>query len=249
MKTEVCMFRSAIVLLALSTVSVGAQPILTRAELDAILGDQVQLEDFEGPSVPGGLYLDAPNPLNSDTAPFTWDIQPGVTYSSPYWLRLYATFMYGDDSNALAGSSDVLITFDRPQEAVGLDVVSITANLTYHDVVTFYHDSEALGTIELDLPPAGEAFVGWQHQAGITHVSIREPDTPGWAIIDNVAWGLAVQTCQADFNNDGQLDFFDVIAFLQAFDKADPRADLTGDGVFDFFDILEFLGLFSQGCF
>jgi len=62
-----------------------------------------------------------------------------------------------------------------------------------------------------------------------------------------VAEGSAV-TCDADWNGDGILDFFDVAGFLNAFSSEDPAADLNGDGLFDFFDVQEFLGLFASGC-
>ncbi|RMH14020.1 MAG: hypothetical protein D6695_02455 [Planctomycetota bacterium] len=54
--------------------------------------------------------------------------------------------------------------------------------------------------------------------------------------------------CVADFNSDGELNFFDVLGFLQAFSTQDPAADITGDGVFDFFDVLAFLQAFNDGC-
>lgn len=46
----------------------------------------------------------------------------------------------------------------------------------------------------------------------------------------------------------GTLDFFDVLAFLQAFSNQDPAADLNSDLAFDFFDVLQFLQSFSEGC-
>jgi T5SS/PEP-CTERM-associated repeat protein len=54
--------------------------------------------------------------------------------------------------------------------------------------------------------------------------------------------------CEADFNNDGLLDFFDVLAFLDAFATGNAQADLNSDGLFDFFDVLAFLNLWSAGC-
>ncbi|GAB4384873.1 MAG: hypothetical protein Kow0022_08820 [Phycisphaerales bacterium] len=54
--------------------------------------------------------------------------------------------------------------------------------------------------------------------------------------------------CDADFNADGVLDFFDIQAFLAAFAVNDPSTDFTGDGQFDFFDVQEFLAAFSAGC-
>lgn len=54
--------------------------------------------------------------------------------------------------------------------------------------------------------------------------------------------------CIADFNHDGLIDFFDILAFLSAFDAQDPAADLNNDGAFDFFDALAFLQAFADGC-
>ena len=55
-------------------------------------------------------------------------------------------------------------------------------------------------------------------------------------------------TCQADLNADGQLNFFDISMFLNAFDAQDPIADFEPDGNFNFFDISTFLAVFSKGC-
>ena len=54
--------------------------------------------------------------------------------------------------------------------------------------------------------------------------------------------------CPADLTGDGNLDFFDVSAFLNAFNASDPIADLTEDGSFDFFDVSAFLNAFNAGC-
>jgi len=54
--------------------------------------------------------------------------------------------------------------------------------------------------------------------------------------------------CVADLTGDGVLDFFDVSAFLNAFNASDPIADLTGDGVYDFFDVSAFLNAYNAGC-
>jgi V8-like Glu-specific endopeptidase len=54
--------------------------------------------------------------------------------------------------------------------------------------------------------------------------------------------------CPADLSGDGVLDFFDVSAFLAAYNSMDASADFTGDGSFDFFDVSAFLNAFSAGC-
>lgn len=54
--------------------------------------------------------------------------------------------------------------------------------------------------------------------------------------------------CPADINGDGTLNFFDVSAFLTAFQSQNPIADINGDGLFNFFDVSAFLTAFNAGC-
>ena len=64
--------------------------------------------------------------------------------------------------------------------------------------------------------------------------------------IDLVAFDC--DSCAGDFNGDGAVDFFDVSAFLSAFNGGDLSADFTGDGALDFFDVSAFLAAYSAGC-
>lgn len=57
-----------------------------------------------------------------------------------------------------------------------------------------------------------------------------------------------VNPCPADLNGDGNLDFFDVSAFLTAFQQGNPLADFDNNGVYDFFDVSAFLTAYSAGC-
>ncbi|MDX2146427.1 MAG: M1 family aminopeptidase [Planctomycetota bacterium] len=54
--------------------------------------------------------------------------------------------------------------------------------------------------------------------------------------------------CAADFNGDGQPDFFDYLDFASAFAAEDPSADFNDDGQVDFFDYLDFSQAFAAGC-
>ncbi len=54
--------------------------------------------------------------------------------------------------------------------------------------------------------------------------------------------------CPTDINQDGVLDFFDVLLFLELFSEGSPNADFTGEGELDFFDVLGFLDAFAAGC-
>ena len=59
---------------------------------------------------------------------------------------------------------------------------------------------------------------------------------------------VAGPACPADLNADGAIDFFDVSAFLSAYQSQSPGADFTGDGMFDFFDVSAFLSAYTAGC-
>ena len=62
-----------------------------------------------------------------------------------------------------------------------------------------------------------------------------------------VATGIA-PSCPPDLTGDGNLDFFDISAFLGAFSSMDPIADFDNNGVYNFFDVSAFLGAFTSGC-
>lgn len=77
-------------------------------------------------------------------------------------------------------------------------------------------------------------------------------DTDGSFYIDDVYLGtdpLAAGCSDADLAEPyGELNFFDVSAFLSAYNAQDPAADFNGDGSFDFFDVSTFLTQFNAGC-
>jgi hypothetical protein len=54
--------------------------------------------------------------------------------------------------------------------------------------------------------------------------------------------------CRADFNNNGSVDFFDYLDFVQAFANESPTADFNQNGTVDFFDYLDFVQAFAAGC-
>jgi len=54
--------------------------------------------------------------------------------------------------------------------------------------------------------------------------------------------------CPADLSGDGVLNFFDVSAFLTAYNAMDPIADFNNDGLFNFFDVSAFLTAYNAGC-
>lgn len=77
-----------------------------------------------------------------------------------------------------------------------------------------------------------------------THAVIGADRLAGAAYV----FGLAC-ACQADFNADGELNFFDLAAYLGGFAAGDPAADLAPPtGVFNFFDVASYVALYNNGC-
>lgn len=68
----------------------------------------------------------------------------------------------------------------------------------------------------------------------------------GFAVV--VSGDVATDDCPADINGDDELNFFDVSAFLTAFNDLDPIADFNDDGDFNFFDVSAFIAAFNLGC-
>jgi hypothetical protein len=52
----------------------------------------------------------------------------------------------------------------------------------------------------------------------------------------------------ADWNEDGVVDFNDLLEFLNRYNTQDACADLNADGVIDFNDFLEYVNIYNAGC-
>ncbi len=126
-------------------------------------------------------------------------------------------------------------------------------------------DATLLNRLRIDQNAEEPEFVGgaWsgEHENGVTYMT--QNATVGedgrldlhsglnGGFIRSVLNGMQVvkiEPCLADLTDDGELDFFDVSAFLDAFGAQDPAADFTGDGEYDFFDVSAFLDEFGAGC-
>ena len=187
------MLKSLALLVVLAASAFAQSGVIpTVGELEAILDDQILLEEFESFSLAGGTSTPAPNPLDASTQP-QWGLLPGVTYSSQHNLGVYTGQLLGDDSNILAGvgssTNDVTASFDTAQLAIGFYLVNITGNVAYNETITFLHGTTVLGSVQLVLPSASEQFLGWQDASGITSVRVT---SNYFAMIDNVMWGVPV---------------------------------------------------------
>ena len=154
----------------------------------------------------------------------------------------------------------------------GVPSASGTSGHYFNDID--YHDSVDANIDGTDWAPVeGAGGISWSTEAfasnpnanairwGTTYnysfISSSAPETgdvnvgmwrsPGVSMTTS-AWVPSAGVCEADLTGDGVLNFFDISAFLNAFNASDPIADFDGDGAFTFFDVSDFLNAFNAGC-
>lgn len=125
---------------------------------------------------------------------------------------------------------------------------------------------DLLGPITLDGAGSGNGFgtMFWpvpntEALDGQVHYMqwiVVDPAASGGTVISPIAQfttfctmaGVCINTCPADMNNDDNLDFLDISAFLGAYARSNPIADINNDGSYDFVDISAFLASYTGGC-
>ncbi|MGV6813588.1 MAG: GC-type dockerin domain-anchored protein, partial [Phycisphaerales bacterium] len=125
-------------------------------------------------------------------------------------------------------AKSVYMLLNVPDGVDPLTLIGSSNQVTAYDRYTYRY------TFDLPLNP-GENVV--------TVVAVEDSGTAG--ILNET---VTLNACQADLNNDGVLNFFDVSAFLGAYSSGDLAADFNGDGALNFFDVSAFLAAFNAGC-
>ena len=95
---------------------------------------------------------------------------------------------------------------------------------------------------------------------GSTTGAVVQPDCNGNGILDSIdiADGSVMDVdcngvpdtceCVVDLTGEGDLNFFDITAYILAFNTQEPVGDFNGDGLYNFFDIADYLTAFQAGC-
>lgn len=176
--------------------------------------------------LPQGLEAQALSVLPPSVGDNKARIEISRVDGEPFDLNAFTMMMLWTQTNPIETLYEIMPiyndedAFDEPIRFYG----------TGHYGDTFHYD-------QTSVPTNTSLFVGY-HAYKIKFLL-------DFALISLVVDGPA---CPADLNTDGAIDFFDVSAFLSAFNAMDPLADFTGDGMFDFFDVSAFLTAFTAGC-
>ncbi|MCB1246270.1 MAG: hypothetical protein KDB69_03275 [Acidimicrobiia bacterium] len=151
------------------------------------------------------------------------------------------------------GALQITGTYTQPLGTVNIQIGGTTAGVN-HDQIVVGGTATLGGTLNVTLvngfnPTDGEFVIV---QGGTVTGTFAVENLPlGFSIAyeaGRVVVSIGDSSCIADFNNDGFVDFFDVVAFLAVFNDGTPEADLNNDGVIDFFDVVAFLNEFTIGC-
>ena len=82
----------------------------------------------------------------------------------------------------------------------------------------------------------------------VLRLVVRDPSANSGSDDSDAPFTITGTTCAADLTMDGNVDFGDVSAFLDAFAAMDLAADFSPDRMIDFADVSAFLDAFAQGC-
>jgi len=146
-----------------------------------------------------------------------------------------------------------LLDVTDPEQPATVDSSTSTGDNSQH----FWISLQAGRSYALEVRvAAGQAPFDWPYALAWRIV----PDTDGDGIPDDVDNCMLVpnpdqrdsdgdgygNACDADLNNDGQVNFADLAIFRSRFGSGDPDADLNGDGVVNFADLARFHELFGR---
>lgn len=147
--------------------------------------------------------------------------------SSNGWVAFRATDEANDATGVWIGDGDTLVKIAEWDQLVETDLGMLPLGFDFGGL-----DGKQVTSGVIDINDNGQVAFSAFLRNGTVGVFVATP----------------VLGCQPDLNNDGELDFFDISAFLTAFSISDPIADFNNDASFDFFDISAFLTAFGAGC-
>ena len=133
------------------------------------------------------------------------------------------------------------VAFDNPNQAV--DHMQWSVNATHHPIA----DTQNQLAVDAGLWNTHDQWIDGREHMYLIELSgnqLSQLHTPE-------DYDILILHCLADLTNDGNTNFFDVSAFLNAFNQTQPAADMNHDGTHNFFDVSIFLNAYTTnaGCF
>ncbi len=205
------------------------------------------LENFEsfggGQAVgdmPGNAARFAPEYADGSPAPLPIIQAFGGAPSGARWIANFG--------NGRPGGSAWVIRPDNPGDRI-YAFGQVNAQGDWVRIEGFDADNNLIVTVDAQPIVAG-CFAGFIVREGVSKVVVTPLGNGDFLNgMDDVQVSTQeINLCDVDINCDGVLNFFDVSAFISAYNAMDPRADFTGDGAFNFFDVSAYIAQYSAGC-
>lgn len=167
---------------------------------------------------------------------------------APFDLAMGDTYAAEGTLSVDAASGVIANDTDQPGRTIEVDTGYVDAVAPANGTVMLNADGSF--TYTPDAGFEGEDTFTYRLRALVDESPNPVGDPFAYSAPATVVIRVTIPDCPADLAAPfGELDFFDVLAYLAQFEAQDPAADLAEPaGEFDFFDVLGYLALFEQGC-
>lgn len=196
------MVRTAVVLFVFSAAipAVQAAPIVSRANLQTILGGAGSVEDFESFAIGAGsaTTLDC---VALTSAAVCNGQGPGLVIGGVSFVFSAGAGQWNGQSyfgapsrELLSNGQPLVVDFTSPISAFGVDLRAFSGYPATAAIAVYgADDSTLLGTIaSINLDSSGvPVFAGWEHAPGIGSFSLTQSSAPWSPMIDNLEFGPA----------------------------------------------------------
>ncbi len=216
---------------------------------DEVLGGNAVVPRNNIDGATGIMFFDLNNPVTAPGRIDAWRIYAGAhTGLGQVELNIYRP---GSDTWVFVGASPLeTVAWGQVNEFPLPEPILVQPG----DLIGWWYPQGTLPSIVFDAEGHSLNNHNWPFDP-ITapHTDIPNLFTTPWhGPWDNNPRTYSIQvvgsSCPADLATDGQLNFFDVQAFLSAFAAGDLGADFVADGTLNFFDVQAFLSAFAAGC-
>lgn len=212
---------------------VGGEPFDGNQLFDELLIEDARAinDDYPG-------YISEPNVLNTG---FQGIHVPGPSLSFGRLISISMTTDRVEDSAQL----DVIYLDELVWAGIEVTLEATLEGEVVHEQ-TFVVETHAPGSRTDIVAKQTLSVDGVEFDTLRLYAHFDETYTTLRGVLDNVRIGDGV--CRVDLDGDGELTFFDFLAFQNLFAAGDPTADFDGDGELTFFDFLAFQNEFAAGC-
>lgn len=185
------------------------------------------------------LALNVPNTVESDPDPVDTMVSDFAAWRATLEGRIDAVRSVAEGpSRVEAGAAYTLRVWTRDWRGDLIDQGAISAEaFVVSGGATISGVSAGSGLVEISVVASG--------QPGEDRIGVRLTDAQGRRVRLMPDARVPVLADIADFNNDGERNFFDLRDFLIAFNDQDSAADLNNDGLLNFVDLAAFIDRFT----